>query len=90
VLARPVTPLEVATVSRRRTGRCRPGEARVEPASLALIATDVRLPRDTVQAQVEGYCGYTYFFDPSYSPLVKAVRAAGSRKWAAVEVYLRR
>jgi len=89
-LARPVTPLEAATVTRTRMGGCRTGEARVTPGSLALIATDVPLARATVQAQVEGKCGYTYFFDSSASPLVKAVRAAGGRRWAAVEVYLRR
>ncbi|HET7464918.1 MAG TPA: hypothetical protein VFJ82_26985 [Longimicrobium sp.] len=89
-LARPVTPREVATVTRTPTKGCHTGEVRVAPGSLALIATDVPLPRAAVQAQVEGYCGYTYFFDPGFSPLVKAVRAAGGRRWAAVEVYLRR
>lgn len=89
-LARPVTPREAATVTRTVTGGCRAGTVRVAAGSLALIATDVPLPRATVQAHVQGYCGYTYFYDPGYSPLVKAVRAAGSRKWAAVEVYLRR
>jgi hypothetical protein len=89
-LARPVTPLEAATVTRTLTGGCHTGEVRVAPASLALIATDVPLPRATVQTHVQGYCGYTYFFDPGSSPLVKAVRAARGRRWAAVEVYLRR
>ncbi|HEU0055069.1 MAG TPA: hypothetical protein VFQ39_17905, partial [Longimicrobium sp.] len=76
-VTRPVTPREVA-------------DGGVLPGSLAIIATDVTLRREVVRARVEGYSGYPYFSDPSYSPLVKAVRDSGGRRWAGIQTYLRR
>jgi hypothetical protein len=90
--ARPVTPREVGLLARKNIGRdCRDEHAPgIRAGTLALVATDRPLRRTTLQAQLEGYCGSTYFFDPGTSPLVRAVHASGTRKWAAAEVFLRR
>ncbi|HYH81221.1 MAG TPA: hypothetical protein VEX86_15565 [Longimicrobium sp.] len=92
--ARAVTPREVGRLSRtpRRAGACHPAPTFGVggPGTLILIATDVPLRRATLQAHVEGYCGVIYFYEPGASPLVKAVRASGSRKWASVQSMLRR